>query len=132
MGGGSDNTHLAKYGVIIPWVYYDSGLAWIFIVGINMIAEAIKLGYIPIIDMQHHDNQYFKDGRKFKDNVWEYYFKQPFGIDLNDILTIENNAQIRVFTQEYFIRGKYISIKIPRTKEEADNFPYKEIIKKTF
>lgn len=97
-----------------------------------MIAEAIKLGYIPVIDMQHHDNQYFKDGRKFKDNIWEYYFKQPFGVDLNDILAIENNSQIRVFTQEYLIRGKYIPIKVPRTKKEADNFPHKEIIEKHF
>ncbi len=97
-----------------------------------MIAEAIRLGYTPIIDMQHHDNQYFKDGRKFKDNVWEYYFKQPCGLGLNDIYTLKDNDKIRVFTQDYFIRGEYVPIKVPRKKDEADNFPHKAIIGKYF
>ena len=42
-------------------------------------------GYIPIVDMKHYQNQYFKDDRAYKDNSWEYYFKQPDGYSLKDI-----------------------------------------------
>ena len=48
-------------------------------------AHAIKNGYIPLVDLQHCENQYFKEKRKYKDNVWEYYLKQPMGLGLNDI-----------------------------------------------
>lgn len=101
-----------------------------------MIAEAIRLGYTPIIDMQHHDNQYFKDGRKFKDNVWEYYFKQPCGINLNDIYKIKDNGKFRVFTQPYFYVDEYGAEYVPMlwwaTKKQAENFPYKEVIARYF
>lgn len=49
------------------------------------IVYAVKCGYIPIVDLKHHNNQYFKDNREYKDNVWEYYFKQPFNFGLGDI-----------------------------------------------
>ena len=49
------------------------------------IAYAIKCGYIPIVDLKHHNNQYFKEKREYKDNVWEYFFKQPLGFSLDDI-----------------------------------------------
>lgn len=135
LGGGS-YAYPKIYAVInLPLIHNKNGLGWIFVAGINMIAEAIKLGYIPIVDMQHHDNQYFKDGRKFKDNVWEYYFKQPCDINLNDISKIENNELIRVFTQPYLQVDEYGAKNIPMrwfsTKREADNFVYKEIIKQT-
>jgi len=42
-------------------------------------------GYIPVVDMKHYTNQYFKDGRTFKDNAWEYFFEQPCGYTLEDI-----------------------------------------------
>ena len=128
LGGGK------IYAIIQPpLIHNKNGLGWIFVVCINMIAEAIKLGYTPIIDMQHHDNQYFKDGRKFKDNVWEYYFKQPFGIGLNDILKIKDNSQIRVFSQPYFkideYGAQYVSMKWISSKRDIDNFEHKEILK---
>ena len=40
---------------------------------------------IPVVDMQHYRNQYFKDGREYKENAWEYFFEQPAGISLDDI-----------------------------------------------
>lgn len=52
---------------------------------INHCEYAYDNGYIPIVDMKHYANQYFKDGRIFKDNSWEYFFEQPSGIGLDDI-----------------------------------------------
>ena len=49
------------------------------------VVSAIKDGYIPIIDMKHYTNRYFKDNREYKDNAWEYYFEQPVGCNLGDI-----------------------------------------------
>ena len=51
----------------------------------NHAVYALENGYIPVVDLKHYDNMYFKEGRKYRDNVWEYFFKQPFGFNLNDI-----------------------------------------------
>ena len=56
------------------------------------ILYALDNGYIPVIDLKHFNNQYFKDGRARKDNSWEYYFDQPCGYTLDDI--DENNDEI--------------------------------------
>lgn len=42
-------------------------------------------GMIPIVDMQHYRNQYFKDGMEYKENSWEYFFEQPAGVSINEI-----------------------------------------------
>lgn len=46
---------------------------------------ATEKGMIPIVDMMHSPNQYYKDGRIFKDNTWEYFFNQPAGYSLDAI-----------------------------------------------
>lgn len=46
---------------------------------------ALDNGMIPIVDLKHYKNQYFKDDREFKDNTWEYFFEQPCGYGLEDI-----------------------------------------------
>lgn len=58
---------------------------------------AIDMGYVPVIDLKHYPNQYYKDKRVYKDNVWEYYFEQPFNLSLEDIcdeddVVISDNA----------------------------------------
>jgi len=63
----------------------DMGLFWIYFVGLAHSMYAKDKGYIPLIDLKHKNNQYFKDGRIYKDNVWEYFFKQPGGIGIYDI-----------------------------------------------
>ncbi len=70
---------------IVACPFFENGLFSIFLVCLSHILYAFKKGYIPIIDLQHYANQYFKDGREFKDNVWEYFFKQPAGFRLEDI-----------------------------------------------
>lgn len=73
-------------------VYYIISVGWksgglfaLYKTVMAYIIYAYNKGYIPVVDMQHFDNQYFKDGREYKDNVWEYFFEQPCNISLNDI-----------------------------------------------
>ena len=49
------------------------------------ILYAYDKGYIPVVDLKHYQNQYFKDGKEYIDNTWEYFFKQPANIKLEDI-----------------------------------------------
>lgn len=35
--------------------------------------------------MQHSASLFFKDGRVYKDNVWEYFFEQPANVTLKDL-----------------------------------------------
>lgn len=50
------------------------------------IAACIQEGLIPVIDMQNVKNAW-NQGDVRKDNPWEYYFKQPMNIGLNQIET---------------------------------------------
>jgi len=73
-----------------------AGLMWVYDCILAAIVFAYDKGYIPVVDLKTQFNQYFKDGREFKDNVWEYYFKQPSGlslenIDKSDFSIIEHN-----------------------------------------
>ena len=54
------------------------------------IHYAISNGFIPVVDLKHYKNQYFKKDREYKDNVWEYFFEQPCGISLDDIKEEDN------------------------------------------
>ena len=58
---------------IIGVTYNVEGLFAIVNSIINHCIYAEKNNYIPIVDMQHYQNQYFKDNRVFKDNTWEYF-----------------------------------------------------------
>jgi hypothetical protein len=49
------------------------------------IAYAVEQGYIPVVDLQNYFNQYLSDKALFKENAWEYYFRQPMGYSLRDI-----------------------------------------------
>ena len=81
---------------IVACPFDGNGLFSIFLVCLTHIFYAFKNGYIPIVDLKHYKNRYFKEGGIFKDNVWEYYFKQPSGlslenIDKSDFSIIEHN-----------------------------------------
>lgn len=55
------------------------------------LAVAEKNRYIPIIDMQTCYNGLWQPiERKKRENAWEYYFKQPAGYSLRDILKSKN------------------------------------------
>lgn len=71
---------------------------------IPSILYSLEKGYIPIVDMKYHQNQYYKDGREFKDNAWEYFFEQPFGYTLDDI---DDNSEIIFCEQKLNVTKKY-------------------------
>jgi hypothetical protein len=54
------------------------------------IAYAIDHGYIPVVDLQNYFNQYLGEELLFKENAWEYYFRQPMGYSLRDIKKAKN------------------------------------------
>ncbi|MFI3269380.1 MAG: hypothetical protein R3Y34_03185 [Rikenellaceae bacterium] len=54
------------------------------------IAYAIDNGWIPVVDMQNFRTFYRDSENTATNNVWEYYFNQPMGYDLNDIKDSKN------------------------------------------
>lgn len=94
------------------------GLLTIYYSMIPYISYAKKQGYIPIIDWQHCSSKLFKDGREYKDNIWEYFFKQPAGVSLNDL---NDKSQIIVADAEdikdLVIEEPHISANIKKYKE---------------
>jgi hypothetical protein len=74
-----------------------NGLGSIVTVIMTHILYAVHMGYIPVVDLKNFDCAYFKDNTKGKDNVWEYFFEQPYNISLDDI---EENATIIHSNQE--------------------------------
>lgn len=77
---------------VISRLCYSTGIGAIMGGYSSHILYARDNGYIPVVDMKHLNNQYFKDGRIGKDNTWEYFFDQPDGYTLDDI--DESNDEI--------------------------------------
>ncbi len=61
------------------------GLFSLFLTNLQRIDDAIKNGYIPVVDMQNDFNIYLSSDKIGKENAWEYYFKQPCGYSLADV-----------------------------------------------
>lgn len=49
------------------------------------IAYAVGKGYVPVIDMKNYPSMYLKDDDFGKENAWEFYFKQPYNSNLDEI-----------------------------------------------
>lgn len=56
----------------------------------GQIRYALSNGYIPVIDMQNYPNQMLAPELLGKENAWEYFFKQPFNIPLEQAYKGEN------------------------------------------
>jgi len=91
---------LNKKFYIVGVTYKIEGLFAIVNSVINHCINAQKNNYIPIVDMQHYQNQYFKDNKVFKDNVWEYFFEQPSNYNLNNI---PNDSSIIIGKNSFYI-----------------------------
>lgn len=76
---------MARHFYIIARTNPIEGIGALIGLVANHSAYAEDCGMIPIVDLKHYQNIYFKDGREFKDNAWEYYFEQPAGYTLDDI-----------------------------------------------
>lgn len=57
---------------------------------LGLIEYAEKSGYIPVIDMQFIQNTYLSNDLLNKVNAWEYYFEQPCGYSMSDIVKSHN------------------------------------------
>lgn len=66
------------------------GLFSLVLTNLVRIDEAIKKGFIPVVDMQNDFNIYLAQDRIGKENSWEYFFKQPAGYSLEDISRSRN------------------------------------------
>lgn len=66
------------------------GLFSIILTGLVRIDNALKSGYIPIVDMQNSFNIYLPKGMIGKENAWEYYFEQPCGYSLSEVAKSKN------------------------------------------
>ena len=64
------------------------------------IEYALSKNYIPIIDMQNHDNQYLDGMGTGKENAWEYFFEQPCGFNLSQIKNSKNIIIAGLFSSE--------------------------------
>lgn len=66
------------------------GLFSLFLTNLQRIDDAVKKGYIPVVDMQNDFNIYLSEDKIGKENAWEYYFNQPMGYSLKDIEKSKN------------------------------------------
>ncbi len=82
-----------------------AGIGAILIGEIAHALYAIDKGFIPIIDLKHYQNAYFKSGRIYKDNTWEYFFEQPCGYTLDDIDS-DSDSEITISSHHRFPVGK--------------------------
>ena len=62
------------------------GLFAYFITNVAWIEYALRKNYIPVIDMQNFQNVYHKEGEVGKVNTYDYFFKQPAGIGVEEAL----------------------------------------------
>lgn len=62
------------------------GLFAYFITNVAWIEYALRKGMTPVVDMQNFWNVYHKEGEVGKVNTYEYFFKQPAGIRVEEAL----------------------------------------------
>ena len=54
------------------------------------VRYALSNGWLPVVDMQNYPNPYLSPEKLGQENAWEYYFEQPFRIDLERAYDGEN------------------------------------------
>ena len=100
-----DNAARKKYAIICPLQIVTTGLGAVTRLVMSKVIKASNLGYVPIVDLKHMSYKYFKDGRKLKDNAWEYFFKQPCGVSLDIINQLEDTSQSFCWDNEIEMMG---------------------------
>lgn len=66
------------------------GLFWLVNKVVMHIAYAVDRGYIPVVDFKNYVTQYTEKGEEGKVNVWDLFFLQPAGYNLDDIKHSKN------------------------------------------
>lgn len=72
------------------------GLFSFYMVYLGCINKWITNGYIPIIDMKSFANTYNNYTNISNNNPWEFFFNQPFGYTLEEII---NNAKNKSYVE---------------------------------
>ena len=54
------------------------------------VRYSLSKGWLPVVDMQNYPNLYLSPEKLGKENSWEYYFEQPFRINLEQAYNGEN------------------------------------------
>ena len=116
---------MKKIGVIGKNTYSD-GLFAIYLSLCSYIIYAEKCGYVPVVDLKHYQNQYFKDNREYRDNTWEYFFQQPAKITLDEIPT---DSDIKIFGSNDYMVNESISFlpnDLPKSPNKPANIKYEK------
>jgi hypothetical protein len=94
---GNDHPDLTFFviGVDQGW----NGLFAIIANQLTHIAYAIERGYVPIIDLKNHKNQYLSEQQSADINTWELYFDQPYEFGLEDIIQAKKVIKSRNFAE---------------------------------
>ncbi len=66
------------------------GLFAYYVFFAGQICDALKKGYLPVVDMQNYPSIYLDPNLVGKENAWEYYFRQPVGVTLEEAYNGEN------------------------------------------
>lgn len=110
---------------IVSNIYWKDGLFAAYKKVASRIIKAYEDGEIPVVDLKHYKNIFFKDGREYFDNSWEYFFKQPAGIGIDKLegknVTICPTLRVRWANKAHAIIP---SLWLPRTKDDTRKHPY--------
>ncbi len=54
------------------------------------VRYALSKGWLPVVDMQNYPSPYLSPEKLGKENAWEYFFEQPFRVNLDRAYNAEN------------------------------------------
>ena len=54
------------------------------------VRYALSKGWLPVVDMQNYPNPYLSSEKLGQENAWEYYFEQPFHVNVETAYGGEN------------------------------------------
>lgn len=85
----------AKVKYVIWRESSSCGLFSFLFTTIGQIAYADYYGMIPVVDFMNYENTYLEESLQGKENVWEYYFRQPYE-GMVDEKTVKSVSQIKM------------------------------------
>lgn len=62
----------------------ETGIFCDLLAFLRWVQFAERMGYIPVIDMQNVENLYLEDGEVGKVNSYEYFYRQPAGMSVEE------------------------------------------------
>jgi TfoX/Sxy family transcriptional regulator of competence genes len=75
---------------IIRRMSENTGLLTHYRLVMGHVCYALSKGWLPVVDMQNYANPYLAPEKLGKENAWEYYFEQPFRVNLEQAYNGDN------------------------------------------